>query len=194
MKIVFPKLPFPAIQFPHFTRRFTVRLPVLPWKRINFLLISLVIAANLYEYRLFPVNEEKNLQLQILQNPDRSELHEKLGQYYLPISEEAAKREYVLAEELYQYSRSDSSNTLGVQSSPRQTWEAHEQQLEKLRGEVKYWQSINSSFPDYQYALLKLGALALQIGEKEKAAKYLQQVLFYSPQDKDATALLGKLN
>lgn len=189
MKVNLP-FPKPSFQFPHFTRKINAVSWVFPLRTLTVILLVTIIILNLCHNLLFETNLEKELQQQIISNPANYLLHEKLGQTYLSINAEAAKKEYELAQELYQQNQLSNSNVLGLQSSPWQNWQNMISIQEKLKQEVALWRGINATFPDYRYALLKLAALKYQLGEKEESEKYLEILLRQNP--KNETVLLLK--
>lgn len=165
----------------------TIKFPQINRKLTAFLLI-LVLApmglANLMQNLIFEKNDEKKLRFEVMRYPYISVLHEKLGSYYLGINNEAAQREYILAQ---------SSRVLGAQNSPWQTW----QDILKIQNsqdlEIKYWEKVLLSYPDYTYASLKLAVLNLQKGNSEKARNYLSLMIAKNPTDETAKKLVERL-
>lgn len=183
----------PTLQFPHNIRKISAPSHLPSIKPLLFLFFLAIITINL-AHRLFsPFTEEKLLQLQIMQNPLSSSLHEKLGQYYLSVNMAATEKEYQLAQENFRDNQTEGVTVLGKQSSPQETWENIKNQKQQLWEESKYWQELLRQYPDYQYTLLKLAAIYSQLGDKEKAKGYLGEVLKQSPTDEIALKFLQKL-
>ncbi|MBI5452309.1 hypothetical protein HY945_02515 [Candidatus Gottesmanbacteria bacterium] len=182
-----------GLQFPHNIRKISApsHLPLI--KPLFFLFFLTIITINLAHRFFFPFTEEKLLQLQIMQNPLSSSLHEKLGQYYLPVNMAEAQKEYRLAQENFRDNQTEGITVLGKQSSPKETWENIKNQRQQLLEESKYWQELLRQYPDYQYTLLKLAAIYSQLGDRERAKEYLGEVLKQSPTDETALKFLQKL-
>lgn len=182
------------LHFPHIIRRITVSLTFIKFKYFFGLFFFLLLLPNLWQNRIYPPSEEKNLRFAIIKNPTLSSLHEKLGQYYLSINEEEAKKEYLLAEEFYKEQNLSTGDpkVLGNLSSPWQTWKNIKEQKQILYKSYTYWEEVLKKFPDYQYALLKLAAINLQLGNKDNAVAQLQKLLKQSPNNKEALELLAK--
>lgn len=157
------------IKFPHINRKLTA--PML------FLLLMLVNFLNLWQNHLFKMGEERKLHLLLLQNPASSGLHEQLGLYYVRTNEQAAQREYKLAQEY--------SNVLGT-GSPWQTWQNLLSRKNNAEQELKYWRTVTEIYPDYLYAYLKLAIIYWQKGNREEAKEYLKSVLEKDPTNKTA--------
>lgn len=60
------------------------------------------------------------------------------------------------------------------------------QDRENIQKEVIYWEEIAANRPDYRDAFFKLTLLEYQLGNKEKAAKYLEKTLEIDPNYKPA--------
>lgn len=167
------------------------------FKLVNSLLLIIfmgIIAINLLTDLIWDQDSEKMLRSDILTNPQGSIPHQKLGQYYLSINIEAAQREYALAEELYQHKVNTSDKVAGIESSPWQTWLNLITQKEQIGEEIKYWQIIHSSLPDYQYAILKLAIYYYQLGDKNRGKEYLETLLLKNPTSEIALQVAQKLN
>ena len=172
-------------KFPQFYRNFTALL-------IFLCLMSIIV--NIFHQQFFSIDEEKILRQSIIFDPGNSLLHEKLGQYYLTLNAQVAEQEYALAEEFSYSSRPiTSDNVAGIHSSPWQTWLNIISRREKLKEEIKYWELVIKTYPDYFYANLKLAVLYYQIGEKSKSQKYLQTFLQEEPLNSIALSLKEKL-
>lgn len=176
-------------KFPHFSLKIPAGFGL-------FLLLFLVFL-NLFGETLFlPTWErkEKKLQKMILRQPFESKLHQDLANYYLLVNSQEAEKEYLLAEKLYQAKNfSSNQNVLGATFSPFTTWQNFLKEKEKTKNEIVYWQKVKNHLPSYQYASVKLAALFLEIGEKEKAKNYLQEVLDEFPLNSLALRLRQKL-
>lgn len=178
--------------FPHINRELTAGLLIS--------VILLVSILNVLQNKLFKMDNEKKLRMAIMKNPQISSSHEKLGQYYLGKSMEAAKREYLLAQEYFipPYT-SQKTNVLGSQSpparagSPWQTWQEVADKIQNLDSDIKYWENVSHAYPDYLFADLKLALLSLRKGRNEKANNYLKDIVKNDPTDRNAINLLEKL-
>ncbi len=182
-----------SIKFPHIIRKIPAPSRFLPLKHLFFVFIFILILLNILQPFFFPASEEKLLRLALMQNPNSRYLHEKLGKYYLPINLSEAQREYQLAQENYSEKETKGNSVLGIESEPQESWKNIKNQEMKLKEEVSYWQGILLQLPDYQYALLKLASIYTQLGEKERAKEFLEQLLKRSPLDETALNLIQKL-
>lgn len=183
----------PTLKFPHIIRKISASLQFPLLEHFFFIFTLILILLNIFQPFLFPSSEEKRLRLKLMQNPNSRSLHEKLGRYYLPINLSAAQREYQLAQESYSENTTKDDGVLGTQSSPLETWRNIKKQELKLTEEASYWQRMLTQFPDYQYTLLKLAAIYTQLGEKERAKEFLEELLEKSPLDETASNLIQKL-
>lgn len=169
-------------EFPHIKRK----LPAV----ILVVILTLLSFINLAQNKLFRPSEEKNLHGLILQNPGISNLHERLGQYYLGVDDKGAEREYLLAQEYYKPSSlPDGNQVLGSESSPWQTWLNLKAKKDSLAGETKNWEKVTEVYPEYLYAYLKLAVLNLQKGETKKAQNYIDITLRNDPSNQEALIL-----
>ncbi len=175
--------------FPHIIRRFSAHKIRLPFGKLFWLFFGAITITNVYSTRFIPKWEEKELQMNILKEPERSILHEKLGLLYLPINKNAAYKEYLLAQEYFIQSRSFKKDVLGIQSQPLQTWHNLETIKNNLSNEVSYWDNIYKFYPDYQFALIKIGSLYFELGDYDMAKKYINEVLNISPTNPTALKL-----
>ncbi len=175
--------------FPHIIRRFSAHKIQLPFGKLFLLFFLTTAITNIYSTRLFPVSGEKELQINILKEPGRSLLHEKLGFLYLPINKNEAYKEYLLAQEYFTESPSFNNDVLGIQSQPLQTWQRLESIKNSISTEISYWGNIHKFYPEYQFALLKIGSLYIESGDYDKAQKYINEVLKISPTDPTALKL-----
>ena len=175
------------IKFPQINRKLTAYIFT-----VLFIFISI---ANIAQNRLFKVDEEKKLRLVLLQNPNFSGLHEKLGQYYFETNEEAARREYRLAQDYYiALNPTSKADVLGSRSSPWQNWQNLISQKQTQDKEIKYWQKVQTAYPRYLYASLKLAAFSLQKREPENAKKYLEIILREDPTDQNALKFFERIS
>lgn len=126
-------------------------------------------------------------------SPFDSQLHEKLGRYYLEVNLQAAQREYLMAEEFYQSRIISDGKIAGIQSPPWQTFLNLIGKRDKIRKDLIYWEKVTKNFPDYQYAKLKLAVLHAQLGEKNKGKDLLEKVLRDNPTNHLALSLREKL-
>lgn len=139
-------------------------------------------------------DSEKRLRSDILTNPLGSIAHQKLGQYYLSINAQAAEREYALAEELYKQKVEYNDKIAGIESSPWQTWLNLKTQKEQIGQQIKYWETVHSTLPEYQYAILKLAIYYYQLGDKTRGKEYLETLLAKNPTNQTALKVSLKLN
>lgn len=175
-------MPF-EIKFPHFIRK----IHASPFMRIfdYFLwyLVIFLVLLNLFHTYFFPFNEEKRLQRQIIIKPFEALFHEELGRYYLAVNYQAANREYLLAQKLYEETTFAENKVLGMQSPPAEIWASVTSEKQKLEKELDFWEKINKAFPDYLYTKAKMAAIAYQLGDKDKTQKWLDLGLHESPKD-----------
>lgn len=171
---------FSRLKFPHFPRKLTAALPSCQAKKVISLFLLLILLFNLGESFIFPFNEEKNLRYQLLNYPQDFKLHERLGRYYLEVNNEAAEREYLLAEEFY---RLASPSETGMKESPWQKWSDIILQRQKLEQEILFWEEVRQAFPSYHYATFKLAAVHFQLGNDDKAREYIKIAREKSPTD-----------
>lgn len=180
-------------KFPHIKRSISALIPTGMVKSFFlFCLLTITVINLFYSFFSNPTIEE-NLKLSLMLNPQNSSLHERLGQYYVGINSQAAQKEYQLAEIYYIRNYHENSQVLGEQSSPWQTWLNLLSQKEKIRGEIKSWEKLQSLYPDYTYIQMKLAALYYLLGEKDKSREYLQKVLIEKPLDGSALKLAKEL-
>lgn len=182
-----------SLQFPHFPRIISAGFFIRPVKYFSAFLLAAIIVLNLlYDLTVFG-NQEKQLRQAILHNPFLGSNHERLGEYYLTQNIDEAKKEYYLAQDLFDNTNPTFDKVLGVSVSPWQRWLEIESQKEKARQEIKLWEELKSKHPDYLYANLKLAHLNFQLGDNDLAKNYLLEVLKKSPTDKTALELLSKI-
>ena len=182
------------IKFPHFIRKIHASPLMRIFDYFLWYLIIFLVLLNLFHTYFFPFNEEKRLQRQIIIKPFEALFHESLGQYYLVVNYQAANREYLLAQKLYEETQIAGNKVLGVQSSPAEIWANITSQKQKLGKEMDYWEIINKAFPDYLYTKAKMAALAYQLGDKNKTWQWLNLGLSESPKDELLLQLTQKLN
>ncbi len=176
--------------FPHIIRRFSAHKIRLPFGKLFWLFFGATFITNIYSANFFPISEEKELQMNILKEPGKSLLHEKLGLLYLTINKNEAYKEYLLAQENFTQSLSFNNDILGTQSQPIQTWQNLESFQNNLSTEISYWDNIYKFYPEYQFALTKIGSLYIELGDYDKARKYINEVLKISPTDPTALKLI----
>lgn len=173
-------------KFPHINRKLTAVFLLT--------LFLLIVVLNLAQNQLFKTSDEKRLRFQLLQNPQISLLHEKLGQYYLVTDETAAKREYLLAQEYYSPIKAlPEAIVSGNQFSPWQTWQNLTAKKHSLANEQHYWENVSETYPDYLYAYLKLALINLQKGDTIRAKDYLATILRDDPTNIWAAKLLSEI-
>lgn len=180
-------------KFPHFPRIFSAGYFLRPIKYLTAFFLVAVIALNLlYDLTVF-VDQEKQLRQAILHNPFLGSNHERLGEYYLGQNIDEAKKEYYLAQDLFDNTNPTFDKVLGVSVSPWQRWLEIESQEERTRQEIKLWEESKIKYPDYLYTGIKLASLHFQLGNTDLSKNYLLEVLKKSPTDKTALELLSKI-
>ncbi len=173
-------------QFPHKNRKLTAAFLII--------LFAVFIILNLAQNGFFKADEEKKLRFSLMKNPKESATHEKLGQYYLPTDEEAAKREYLLAQEYFPAGeKSEDKTVLGSKSGPWQTWQNLIVKKHNQANEISYWEKVTETSSLYLYAYLKLAQLNLEKGNTPKAKDYLETALRLDPTNQYAIELLGRI-
>ncbi len=163
-------------KFPHFLRIISA---------LGLLFILGLVTLNLLHSRLYGFDEGKMLKQQIMSDPNESALHEKLGQYYLPFNKNEAEKEYQLASEFYQI--------LGAQTTPADIWNNITTESERLENELVFWEKVNSLYPDYEYAQLKMAVINYQLGNKNQAQAIINKLLFVSPNNTEAKKIQEKI-
>ena len=192
-------------QFPHILRIIAAPLQVLSFHNLFFSATAVFLAANLVFPLYLPKTGEAKLEAEILKQPFNYSLHEKLGQIYLSVNKEAAGREYALAQEYYRNFQSpfDTTRVLGSQAvngtltteenakdenanyplSPQSRWENVLSKRKLLENEKAYWQSVILTYPQYQYAYMRLAAINLQEEDFDAAKGYIGFLTEKSPLD-----------
>lgn len=165
------------IHFPHFKRIITAAGVLLKKWIFKFTLSSLIflIALNLL-YPLFQEKTEgKKIADKILLDPNNSLLHENLGKKYITFNIYAAKREYALAQRLDHFEQIKNYDT-------------------KLNQEYSYWENVYSSYPDYDYAELKLAEISYFKQGYIQAKDLINSILKKNPYDPFGLKLRNKIN
>lgn len=155
---------FKQIQFPHFHRIIAA---------VFFVALS---GMNIFSSFFFPPDTEKVLQYALLRSPGEKTLHEKLGQYYLMVNQEAAAKEYALAQEFYTRTSAASSSVLGTEASPEETWKHILGEKGTKEAQIQLWESVSHELPSYTYAWLKLAVLYHQLDKPIESKKYIQKI------------------
>lgn len=167
---------FRQIQFPHLNR--IIAAPLLKEYILSFfwLLFVALILINIFSFSFFPQDTEKRLTLHLLTSPADKNLHEKLGEYFLPFSVERAKEEYLLAQEFYTMPPSTSPSVLGEQAPPEKKWEHIQTEKERYEEQIRLWELVHQAFPDYTHAWIKLAVLYHQLDKDAQSQKYIQKL------------------
>lgn len=163
--------------FPHFKRIITAKSIHLKKWIFKFTLSLLIffITLNLLYPLFYEKTDEKKIIDKILLDPDNSLLHENLGGKYITFNIYAAKREYALAKKLDHFEQIKSYDT-------------------ELSSEFSYWKNIYSSYPDYDYAKLKLAEISYFKGEYIKAKDLINSILKRNPYDPSGLKLRSKMD
>lgn len=172
---------FKQIQFPHFHRIITA---------VFFVALS---GLNIFSSFLFPPDTEKALKYALLRSPGEKTLHEKLGQYYLLVNQEAAAKEYVLAQEFYTRTPAGSSSVLGEEASPEETWKQILGEKGAKEAQIQLWESVSHELPSYTYAWLKLAVLYHQLDNPIESKKYIQKLVEENPGNAAIREVISKL-
>ena len=139
-------------------------------------------------------NNQKQLHFAVLRHPYSSTTHEKLGQHYLDKNREFAESEYILAQEYYLPQTAPLADVLGQKSTPKDTWLSIETEREQKESQIRFWSKIQEKYPDYNYSLLKQASLYYILGEQTTSKGLLERILVTNPSEKEAAALLRKIN
>ncbi|MBI4067602.1 hypothetical protein HY407_04410 [Candidatus Gottesmanbacteria bacterium] len=85
-----------------------------------------------------------------------------------------------------------SPQVLGLTSSPLE--EVKKNLLpQNVAEEIKLWQTINRSFPDYKYSYIKLAQSYLSVGENDHAQNYIDKLLSLDPENEIGLKLKASL-
>lgn len=148
-------------------------------------LLVLVIMLNIFYWQFQNKPEERNIADKILLNPDNSALHESLGKKYITFNIYAAKREYALSEEF--------RDLKDPSTSPLIRFEQIKDYDKSLTGEYLFWENIFHSYPDYEYAKLKLAEISNFKGDNKKTEDFIDSVLKNNPYDPAGLNLRDKI-
>ena len=169
------------LQFPHFHRIIAA---------VFFIALS---GLNIFSSFLFPPDTEKVLKYALLRSPGEKSLHEKLGQYYLLVNQEAAAKEYALAQEFYTRTSSAQSSVLGEEASPEETWKQILKDMGTKEAQIQVWESASHELPSYTYAWLKLAVLYHQLDKPIESKKYIQKIREENPGNPAIQEIISKL-
>ncbi len=160
-----------ASKFPHIYRVLTATL-LLAFLAVNF-------------YSRLPAGflNLEGAKLIVMLNPHDISSHLLLTQAYLEQGDmEAVERELTLAQGLTANSLSvTTSSVLGTSLSPLKIWQKIQNEPQRIKEEIVYWQKIVAERPSYRDAYLQLAILNYQIYENQKAKDYLNKALELDP-------------
>lgn len=183
---------FPLL-FPHIIRKITARHFKLRFRFITFILICLSIYNIIPEIFASP-SIEQLLREEAMQYPSDVNIHLKLGQYYLDHNLNQARKEYLLAQELFIPQTDSQSRVLGIETtSPQMVWNQIENRNQTIEKEIGQWEKIYILYPDYLYTYYKLSSLFIQLGNTKMAKQYIQIALEKSPSDRIALQIAHQL-
>ena len=177
------------LKFPHFLRIIPEWSKFINKLTIILFIIFILVVNVAFEYK----SSLQEINYEIMRNPQDLSLHERIAEKYLYINKEVAEREFYIAEELFKGETDQGKNVLGAEISPWQNWQNISEKKEAITHDIKYWSSINLTFPTYKYAFIKLTVLNYELANIEKAKKYLSSALLESPGDKLLLEIANKL-
>lgn len=175
------KLPF-RFKFPQFSRKFNAPLFYINFKHLSFTAILFALFANLLIPNLHN-NPETITINEILIKPFESKLHEELGSLYLKRNILASKREYLLSQNYLPPTDNLSKAILGIQNEPLETWNNLLKQKEQIQQQVKYWQNVYQTNPDYDFAGKKLALLYIQLDQPQASLQIIARLRENDPND-----------
>lgn len=175
------KLPF-QLQFPQFSRKFNASLQYINLKYLSFIAILFLLLTNFLISNLHS-NPETITINEILRNPFKSNLHEELGIQYLERNILASKREYLLAQNYLPAAENLSKVILGIENEPLDTWNNLVKQKEQIQQQIKYWQKVYQTNPDYDYAGKKLALLLIQLDQPQASLQIITKLRESNPND-----------
>ncbi len=173
-----------ASKFPHIYRVLTATL-LLTFLAVNF-------------YSRLPTGflNLEGAKLVVMLNPNDISSHLLLTQAYLEQGDmEAVKRELTLAENLNSQPKiynSQLSSVLGTSLSPLKIWQKIQNEPQRIKEEIVFWEKTVADKPNYRDAYLQLAILNYQIYENQKAKEYLNKALEIDP-NFEVTKELGKI-
>jgi tetratricopeptide (TPR) repeat protein len=110
----------------------------------------------------------------ILSQPFSSDIHTLLADKLWNMGlRDTAKKELLIAQELWKPNITATNNVLGANSSPDKLlsqWEAVEK---TMWSDLRFWQQLVQEKPDYRDGHIILAQLAYDLGEKEEAKTHL---------------------
>lgn len=169
--MILPKLKFKIHPFfPHIFR-------IIPALTLWLIIITILIL-NLFHSRFFGFNPVNQISYLLLEYPHNPFYHQKLGSYYLKEGiYKKSQQEFAVARQLsIEQNSALLPEVLGISATSKDE-------------EIKYWLNINSYYPDYIYAPLKLAADFIEVGNFIQAQKYIHSVLLRDPINKEALNL-----
>lgn len=186
----------PALKFPHISRIINAPFDSLRSLRASSLLgigIKIMILATLAVFlglNLFsrlPVGffALESAKLAVMIKPNDFSSHLLLTQEYLKLGDmEGVKRELTLAENLNSQPityNSQLSSVLGSSLSPLKIWQKIQNEPQRIKEEIVFWEKMVKERPNYRDAYLQLVILNYQIYENQKAKEYLNKALEIDP-------------
>lgn len=156
--------------------------------------LALIFSLNIYtQIKLQPQYLPISLQTVVLPTLDN---HLALAQaYWREGLWPPAKRELLLAEELYQElgTNAPDSSVLGISTSPLDVLELWQDEPKRLSNDYLFWQKVTAQYPDYRDGYLKLANIAYQLGKNAAARGYIAKALELDPNSRMAQDLLKLL-
>ena len=172
--------------FPHISRKISAAL--------LWLVLLALLSLNLVKWPQIALNQHPFVLLALLK-PGTLETHLSLAEeYWQQRLWPPAKRELLLAEEIWQTSRLlTSGKVLGATTvSPRELLRQWQSEPERLRAEYQFWQTVSREKTDYRDAYLQLGSLAYQLSLTSEAQQAWEAVLRLDPNNPLAKRWLGR--
>lgn len=180
--------------FPHFPRIFSANLLSRLGTSLLWGFLALILGLNIYaQTKLQPKYLPISLQTALLPTLDN---HLALAQaYWREGLWPPAKRELLLAEELYQEPNTHTSvsSVLGVITSPLDILELWQDEPKRLSEDYLFWQKVTAQYPDYRDGYLRLANIAYQLGKSDAARGYIAKALELDPNSRGAQELLKLL-
>lgn len=180
--------------FPHFPRIFSANLLSRLGSSLLWGFLALILGLNIYaQTKLQPKYLPISLQTVALPTLDN---HLALAQaYWREGLWPPAKRELLLAEELYQEPNTHTSvsSVLGVITSPLDILELWQDEPKRLSEDYLFWQKVTAQYPDYRDGYLRLANIAYQLGKSDAARGYIAKALELDPNSRGAQELLKLL-
>lgn len=174
------RIPKLKIHLPHINRKFTAGFL---GKLLKYGLLSgltALIIVNL-GYRLVSQNPEAQYQLEILKNPFRSEVHERLANWYFDRNQSLSQREFKLADEYFTVTQQKDNQVLGIDTSPLARWNKLVNSQQQITTDIVFWEKIKKIYPDYLFADINLSKLYYQKQDFAKSRTILDKLIEENP-------------